>query len=249
MGFIEFKDSSVVDLMSPERKGSLLGKLADIHKIPFDEPSDESIRRAVESSEFNEGEWEDYQSYLRMAKRNEQNGRANRARQFRKSAAELRESWFEQGVVERGKLESLEVTEAVRVRADWTQRYDPIRLTVQHDAFVNEHIEEALVQHNAVNVMDPDLTLSDVVQDPEKLENYRVVVGSLLSHLGVDKLMLIRGLPICEFSFGYTRVSSSPNIQEGASRKHRRDAGEAQRVLPSTCSRSQASGVRHAAEQ
>ena len=210
MGFIEFKDSSVVDLMSPERKSSLLGKLADIHKIPFDEPSDENIRRAVESSELNEGEWEDYQSYLRMAKRNERNGRDNRARQFRKSAADLRESWFEQGIVERGKLESLEITEAVRGRADWTQRYDPIRLTVQHNAFVNEHIEEALVQHNAVNVMDPDLTLSDVVQDPEKLENYRVVVGNLLSHLGVDRLMLIRGLPICEFSFGYTRVSSSP---------------------------------------
>ena len=50
--------------------------------------------------------------------------------------------------------------------------------------------------------MNPDLTLTDVVQDPEALESYRVVVGDLLSHLGVAELVLIRGLPICEFSFG-----------------------------------------------
>jgi hypothetical protein len=32
----------------------------------------------------------------------------------------------------------------------------------------------------------------------------------LLNGIGIEELVLIRGLPICEFSFGFTRVSSTP---------------------------------------
>ena len=208
--FIEFKDSSVVELMSQDRKTGLVRKLADIHRIPFDEPSDESIRKALEGSEMHRCEWADYQAFLSMAERSDKMGRADRARNYRNSAAELREGWFAEGIVERGELESPGITHAVRARADWTQRYDPIRLTVQHHAFVKEHIQEAVLRHGAVNVMEPDITLTDVVQEPKALERYRATIGNLLSHLGVEHLVLIRGLPICEFSFGYTRVSSSP---------------------------------------
>ena len=45
--------------------------------------------------------------------------------------------------------------------------FDPIRLTVQHDAFTREHIDEAMSRHAAVDVMDPDITLTDVVNAME----------------------------------------------------------------------------------
>ena len=208
--FIEFQDSSVVELMSPDHRSELMRKLADIHNIPFDEPTDETIRKALEGSETHRGEWDDYQTFLSMAARNDHNGRVDRARTFRSNAAKLREDWFVDGIVERGELESPGVVHAVRARAEWTQRYDPIRLTVQHDAFAKEHIEEAMTQYGSVDVMEPDLTLTDVAQDPEALASYRATIGNLLSHVGVAQLVLVRGLPICEFSFGYTRVSSTP---------------------------------------
>lgn len=100
--------------------------------------------------------------------------------------------------------------QAVIGREDWTRRYDPIRLTVQHDALLREHVAEAMATHVAVDVMNPDVTLSDVVNDPAALAQYRTATGNLLTHLGVEQLVLIPGLPICEFSFGYTRVSSTP---------------------------------------
>lgn len=208
--FIEFEDSSVIELMTQEQASVLTRRLAEIHDIPFSEPSDETIRKIVEANDSHRGEREDYETFVRMADRSDQDSRPDKARKYRRDAAELREGWFADGTVERGKLESLGVIQAVAARGDWTQRYDPIRLTVQHDAFVREHIEEAMAHHGAADVMEPDVSLTDVVNDPEALARYRAATGDLLSHLGVDQLVLIRGLPICEFSFGYTRVSSTP---------------------------------------
>ncbi len=208
--FIEFQDSAVVELMTQEHTSELVRKLADIHTIPFSEPSDDEIRAKVQAHDSHRGEWEDYETFLSMAARSDQDGRSDRARSHRQNAAELRESWFAGGIIERGTLESLGVTQAVIARRDWTQRFDPIRLTVQHDAFVREHIQDAMLHHGAVDVMNPDVTLSDVINDPGALAKYQAATGNLLSHLGLEQLVLVRGLPICEFSFGYTRVSSSP---------------------------------------
>jgi hypothetical protein len=207
--FIEFEDSNVVDLMTKARAGDLIRKLAEIHKIPFSEPNIEEVRHAVEQAD-RAGEWEDYEALLRMAQRNEREGHPDRARRFHADAVEIRERWFADGVVERGQLRSQGVVRAVVERQDWTRRYDPIRLTVQHDAFVREHVEDAIARHAAVDVMNPDVTLTDVVNDPEALRQYHSTTRNLLAHLGVEQLVLIRGLPICEFSFGFTRVSSTP---------------------------------------
>lgn len=208
--FIEFDDSNVVDLMTQARSGDLIRKLAAIHDIPFSEPSDDDIKAKVEDDPKHRSEWDEYEIYLRMAVRSDEDGRPDRARSHREDAAELREGWFREGIIDQGRLESPAVTQAVIRREGWTRRYDPIRLTVQHDAFLREHVEEAMATHAAIDVMNPDVTLSDVVNDPEALAQYRTATGNLLAHLGVEQLVLIRGLPVCEFSFGYTRVSSTP---------------------------------------
>lgn len=211
--FIVFEDSAVVELMTPRRLDGLIARLAQIHEIPFAEPSNDQIRESVEADQALAGEWDEYETYLVMAEKAEGSGRADAARRHREAANALREDWFANGVVERGQLGSLGVLQALAVREDWTRRYDPIRLTIQHDAFVREHIEQAMVRHAAVDVMDPDVALTDVVNDPARKAKYQETVGSLLEHLGVERLVLIRGLPICEFSFGYTRVSATPIYQ------------------------------------
>lgn len=208
--FIEFEDPTVVDLMMRERSHELVGALARIHRIPFAEPDPAEIRSRVEADPERGGEWEDYESFMAMAVRADERGRSDRAREYRGDADRLRQGWFDAGLVERGRLDSPAVLQAVAERADWTRRYDPIRLTVQHDAFVREHVDDAMAAHAAVDVMRPDLALTDVVNDPARRQRYEAVVGGLLGHLGVKRLVLIRGLPICEFSFGYTRVSATP---------------------------------------
>jgi hypothetical protein len=211
--FIEFDDRSVVDLMTPGRRAGLITTLAQIHKIPFAEPSNDEIRKNVEADHSRSGEWDEYETFLNMAARAEQSGRADAARQHRDKAGALREAWFADGLVDRGEFGSPAILNAISVREDWNRRYDPIRLTVQHDAFVREHIDQAMARHAAVDVMDPDVALTDVVNDPARRAKYQKMVGSLLGHLGFERLVLIRALPICEFSFGYTRVSATPIYQ------------------------------------
>jgi hypothetical protein len=211
--FIVFEDSGVVELMTPKRRDALISRLAQIHDIPFAEPSEDQIRQSVEADQSRKDEWEEYETYISMADKADTSGRGDAARRHRDNAMALREGWFADGIVERGQLGSPSVLKAIAVREDWTRRYDPIRLTIQHDAFVREHIELAMTRHGAVDVMNPDIALTDVVNDPARKEKYQEATGSLLSHLGVQRLVLIRGLPICEFSFGYTRVSATPIYQ------------------------------------
>lgn len=211
--FIVFEDSAVVELMTPKRRDGLVARLAQIHDIPFAEPSEDEIRKGVEADPARADEWDEYETYVRMAEKAETSGRADAAKRHREAAAGLREAWFADGIAERGQLGSPAVLQAIAVREDWTRRYDPIRLTVQHDAFVREHIDQAMARHAAVDVMNPDVALTDVVNDPVRKARYQQTVGSLLGHLGMQRLVLIRGLPICEFSFGYTRVSATPIYQ------------------------------------
>jgi len=207
--FIVFQDNSVVDLMTTEKTNELLRALAAIHDIPFAEPSGEDIAQALKQAGRSD-EWQDFEDFERMATRAESNGKSDRAREYRNDASALRERWFADGVVKRGQLQSPALMSRVLARGDWARRYDPIRLTIQHEAFVREHIVEAQKQHLAVDVLSPDITLSDVANDPVALARYQNDVGNLLGHIGVERMVLIRGLPICEFSFGYTRVSSTP---------------------------------------
>src|SRR3546814_17808804 len=110
---------------------------------------------------------------MRMAEKADSSGRADAASRHREAATGLREAWFADGIAERGQLGSSAVLQAIAVREDWTRRYDPIRLTVQHDAFVREHIDQAMTRHAAVDVIDPDVALTDVVTDPTRKAKYQ----------------------------------------------------------------------------
>ncbi|WP_340645411.1 hypothetical protein [Phenylobacterium sp.] len=211
--FIKFNDSSVVDLMTGERTSDLLRTLARIHRIPFDEPSRDEVATAVKVS-GREGEWQEFEDLEGLAERaaSAPGGEA-RSRRYLDQAEAIREQWFSDELVSRGKLASPTLMQAVLARQTWARRFDPIRLTIQHDVFEREHIVDAMTRHAAVDVLKPDITLSAVVNEQQALERYRGEIGGLLEHSGIDRMVLIRGLPICEFSFGFTRVSSTPIYQ------------------------------------
>lgn len=208
--FIEFQDRQVIDLMSHARATDLLSRLSVIHDIPFVEPNDDEIRAAVEASNDHADEWDEYEMMLKLAAQNEAAGKKEKAERRRDDARDIREGWFKADLIERGSLESPAIRGAVRNRGEWARRYDPIRLTVQHDAFVKEHVISAMEVHRAVDVLKPDLTLTDTAGDPVRNARYVRETSDLMTRLGIEQLVLLRGLPICEFSFGYSRVSSGP---------------------------------------
>lgn len=207
--FIEFRERSVVEHLLPQRQGELLRRLAQIHNFPYSSPSEEAIQAALIAA-GRSAEWDDYLDRVGMADRATTRGQTDRADVLRREIAELREGWFNDEVIDRGQIQSAALIAAVSQRGDWARRYDPIRLSVEHDRFCAEHIHERRAQHEAIGVMDPDRLICDAVGDPEALERYRRTTGQLLERIGLAEIVLIRGLPICEFSFGFSRVSSSP---------------------------------------
>lgn len=209
--FIEFRDRSVVEMLLPQREDELLQRIAQIHGFAFAMPSDSEIRDALTAA-GRAAEWEEHGDYLEMAARADARGQTDRADGLRRDAAALKESWFQANIVRRGQIESTSLVSAVADRRTngWANRYDPIRLTIQHDRFVAEHIFERRTRHESVDVAEPDRLICDAVGDPAALDRYKATLGTLLERLGLSQIVLIRGLPICEFSFGYTRVASTP---------------------------------------
>lgn len=209
--FIEFEDRSVVELLYPDREDELLQRLAQIHNFAYTSPSDGAIKRALADA-GRAADWDEYSDYLDLAARAAARGQPEVADRHNRAALALRNSWFNQGLVSRGAIESTALLSKVADRrmSGWARRYDPIRLTIEHDRFVMEHIQDRRSRHEAIDVAQPDKLLSDAVGNPVALAAYQAELSQLLGGLGVEQIVLIRGLPICEFSFGYTRVSSSP---------------------------------------
>jgi hypothetical protein len=207
--FIEFRDRRVVDLLLTSRQGELLQHLAEIHRIRFASPTDKEIRAAL-AAVHREAEWDDFTDHREMADRAAARGQTDRADKLQRDAQAIREAWFASGVVDRGRVQSPALVTAVAQRAEWARRYDPIRLTIEHDRFCAEHIHERRAQHESIDVMEPDRLICDAVGDPARMARYTATTGELLRRLGLEHIVLIRGLPICEFSFGFTRVSATP---------------------------------------
>jgi hypothetical protein len=207
--FIEFRDRGVVDLLLPERKSELLRRVAQIHGFAYSSPTDGEIESTLTAAN-RAAEWQDYCDRVEMAQRAEQRGQTDRADKLKRDAAALKEAWYDAGVVDRGQVQSAALVTAVAHRNEWARRFDPIRLTIEHDRFCAEHIHERRSRHEAINVLDPDRLICDAVGDSVAMDRYRATIGGLLNSIGIEELVLIRGLPICEFSFGFSRVSSTP---------------------------------------
>src|SRR5438477_12486482 len=100
-------------------------------------------------------------------------GQVSNADIFERQAAQQRESWFQANIVRRGTVRSAALASAVEQRSAWTRRFDPLRLTIEHDVFVREHINQRLPTFGAVDVLDPDRLLSEAAGDAPKLDAYK----------------------------------------------------------------------------
>ena len=157
--FIEFRDRRVADLLLTNRQDELLQRLAEIHRIPFASPSDDEIRAALAEA-GREAEWDDYRDHREMAERATARGQIDRADKLERETQAICEAWFISGVIDRGRVQSPVLVAAVGQRAEWARRYDPIRLTIEHDRFCAEHIHERRARHEFYSIFWTRIDLS-----------------------------------------------------------------------------------------
>ncbi|MCA1551070.1 hypothetical protein I6F36_30005 [Bradyrhizobium sp. BRP19] len=98
---------------------------------------------------------------------------------------------------------------AVDIRAEqWDRKFDPIRQAVEHKTLEIDVLNDA---DKVINVREPkDPILPDM--SPDEVETTKSQVSNVLSMLGIEDMRLVRKFPVCEFTFGYSRVESGPRV-------------------------------------
>ena len=132
------------------------------------------------------------------------------------SIAQTEDRWRKEvfHTVERG---SDLLTQRCADRIDFIRRYDPIRMAVEHRTLELEKFQSNAKADDgkdvSVDVTRPDaFLLPEDMPSPDKTAA-NAKVSQMLGLLGIAEMRLIRDLQLCEFSFGYTRVASSPTIK------------------------------------
>ncbi|HVV52251.1 MAG TPA: hypothetical protein VHO06_21455 [Polyangia bacterium] len=102
-------------------------------------------------------------------------------------------------------------------RQTYVRRFDPIRMAVEHKTLLEESLRSGAVlpdgKQTAVDVILPDdFMVPDAAADPDARRRLSAEVARRLGLLGLAELRLVRGVKICEYTFGYTRTSSTPLV-------------------------------------
>ncbi|MBX3694752.1 MAG: hypothetical protein KF790_06235 [Steroidobacteraceae bacterium] len=99
-------------------------------------------------------------------------------------------------------------------RAEYTSRFDPFVLTVEHEALNRGKLSAAPDGGRSAfvrfNHLDHDLAPKNLAaKDAQEAETQR-----LMNKLGLADLGLIREFDLCRFTHGYTRVSATPTLEK-----------------------------------
>jgi len=206
--FIVFEDLEVSSLMTPPRRDDLVARIMKL----FDFPGTPLDRAEVDRQLRQNGRAKDADEYASLAAIADLVPEPHKSVQLR-ALAEKRARYEAEKLITKQHAESPRLRQQVDAHLKWARRYNPIRLALEHASLRAEVIERegsdpALP---AISVLNPDVCDIDP-QDGVKREAYRRSVEAKLTRMGLDEIVLLRGLKICEFSFGYTRVSSTPVV-------------------------------------
>jgi len=199
-------DPEVVALMQPARQADLTARIAALHGYGGADPSEDGIRQQLEAK-GRAALWPAYQSLRQQEQAFREAGNEAQAAPFAEAARLMLQGWYDSGDVIREAVATPELEAQIRARGDFARRFDPIRSTVEHDALRRRKIDTAS-EANDLRQVNADLCAE--VGIPELEASYRSRVGNALSSAGIRDAFLIRNLDMVEFSFGFTRVSSTP---------------------------------------
>lgn len=199
-------DPEVVALMKPGRRDDLTAKVAALHGFGGSDPTDERIRAQLEAR-GRAGLWGPYEANRRREAEAREAGNEGKAAIYAEMTRETLNSWYESGDVVREAVASPALIAQVEARRDFARRFDPIRSTVEHDALRRRKVDAT---DETADLRQPQPDLCVEYGNPTLAQLYVARVTDALARAGVQDARLIRNLDMVEFSFGYTRVSATP---------------------------------------
>ncbi|MBV9693533.1 MAG: hypothetical protein JO261_07530, partial [Alphaproteobacteria bacterium] len=209
--FIVFdSDPEVITLMAPSREDDLAARVASLHGFAGIDPSDERIKEQLDRNDKG-SIFAPYQSFRAREAAARESGDAAGAEIWADAARTTLNGWYEAGLVSREVSASPALQAQVHARGNYARRYDPIRSTVEHDALRRRKVNLAREAAN-LKIAHPDLCAEYETADLQAVYEQRVVGD--LSRAGIQEARLIRNLDMVEFSFGFSRVSATPETTQ-----------------------------------
>ena len=212
-----FHDDRWIDLLKQSRAADLLQFLGEQFGYPAGALTDAERERTLRDK--NRGhEWEDYRDTIEMLAEERAHGRDRRAKVLEAAAAKYEQDW-ETNVFVRRDRGSEALRTRINDRLEWVRRYDPIRMAVEHRTLEAETLlndartVDSKPGYANLRTLDPYLRPDADVLLPGQEPRMLIEVERRLGMLGIADIRLIRGLEVCEYSFGYTRTSPNPLVR------------------------------------
>lgn len=205
--FILFRDTEVTTLLGAARRTDLVSRLMKIYDFPGTPLTHDEVTRQLRQN----GRVTEADEYRQLADIAAMLPAAQKP-VIEKQLHDKRLHHEAAGLIAKQHQDAPILTAQVELGQDWARRYNPIRLSVEHASLRTEVIERQGSDPSlpAISVLNPDICYVDA-HDATAREAYITRANRELLKLGVDQMAFLRGLDICEFSFGYTRVASTPS--------------------------------------
>ena len=208
--FILFRDTEVTTLLSTARRPDLLARLMQLYNFPGTPLTDDEVVRQLTENDRNT-EADEYRKLAEIGATLP----AELKSVIEKQLYEKRVKYEAAGLIANQHHQSPALAQQAEESQNWARRYNPIRLAIEHASLQSEVIEQAGTGPGlpAISVLNPQVCDIDPL-DATACESYTKRAKLSLQQLGIDEMVMLRGLDICEFSFGYTRVASTPSTTE-----------------------------------
>ena len=205
--FILFKDTDVTSLLTAVKRQELLARLMKLYDFPGTALTHDEVIRQLRHNGRN-AEADEIQELMAIAVTLSAAQRVV----IEKQLHDKRIQHEANGLIAKHHEASQALAAQAESSQEWARRYNPIRLALEHASLRSEVIDREGSDPSlpAISVLNPDICDIEA-SDTIGRQTYAAGVRKRLDRLGISELVFLRRLDICEFSFGFTRVASTPS--------------------------------------
>jgi len=223
--FVIFEEGSkLLPLLDPSHRSDLESFIASKYGFGSTRPSISEMEELLKQA----GKPEKWAAYVAKAQqRNDAQAMAGKAdgamrdtllgfaATFDREMAEMVDQWYEAKVLaETNELPSV-VRSNMEQRAEFSARYDPFTLAVEHEALKQNRLDRAPTSGGRrpfvrFDALDAHLR----PEDPEEKARLEHETRQRMNQLGMAEMGLVREFDLCRFTYGFTRMRAEPSFEK-----------------------------------
>ncbi len=215
--FVLFPESEhqLITMLEPQRQQELAKFIGAQFGFGGADPTEDEMKSALQAA-GKDSEWESYENILRMRELACGMGDNAPLEIFDAELRKLVTRWTTgDPPLVRPRVELPEAVHAqLAVRNEYTSRFDPFALAVEHEALNRGKLsaapDGARAKFVRFNHLDNDLAPKSASEKAAQ----EAKTQRLMRKLGLADLGLIREFDLCRFTHGYTRVCATPTLEK-----------------------------------